>query len=201
MNPYDRFCKNPSKYTVYFGETMLASHSDGRIGLHLEPNYGDDPFAKYQAEPDDPVKGVRFLTLMVEIGDGQEVIDQVDKKAMAEEIQASVRASFGKRTTGGQIIQRAGIYCKDSHFQGYIRHLLTVMKPQEKRDMIDASRIPASVVRAGLEGFKDKEYAVLWAKHFIYYYCGIRSRTDLRTNKLAQESFLKLYQEYTTWRE
>lgn len=201
MNPYDRFCKNPSKYTVYFGETMLSSNDDGRIGLWLEPNYGDDPFAKYTAEPDEPKNGARFLTLIVELGDGQEVIDQVDKKALQAEIQASVTDSFRKRTTGGQLVQRAGIYCKEEPFQRYIKYRLGRMTPQEKRDMIEHSLIPASVVREGLEGFKDPEYAQLWVKHFIYHYCSIKSRKELRTNKMAQECFLRLYQEFTTWRE
>lgn len=181
---------------VYEGAVMLAGRmelpqGDGVL-FWLDGDYDENPFKRYRFDKAEPSSGAQFMAVFVEIDDMGDPVDQIQRQRFE-----SIDKGELPVTPTQKDIQICAIVCKDPRFHQFIEAKIHHLGEKEKRDM--AYSLPHRFFKKGYEALKGP-YADEFAKHFVYWWCGITSRAQLGFKPKATRKWRVLEKMFYVWR-
>lgn len=192
---FDRIARNPEKYTVYSGEAMLRAFDNDSVQLWLADAGEQSPFQGHHKSPDEPIKGTRYLMVLIEIGEDQEPVDIHIRDKFIDVLKDTVKPL----TTPGKIVRQAGMLCRDSDFHRFVHSQLRGFTPEERTDFY-YSGVPRWLTELGLGSIlQNPEHAAEWCKYYLYHRCGVHSRKQLGFKQEYKDKFNQVLRDFNTW--
>lgn len=191
---FDRIARNPEKYTVYSGEAMLRDWDHDSVNLWLADAGEQSPFQTHQKSPDEPIKGTRYLMVLIEIDDAQEPVDIHIRDKFIDVMKETIKPL----TTPERIVRQAGMLCRDSDFHKFVHSQLKGFTDAQKAAFF-LSGIPRWLTELGLGSFQDPGQAAEWCRYYLYYRCGVSSRKQLGFKAEYRDKFMAVQRDFNTW--
>lgn len=191
---FDRIHRNPEKYTVYSGEAMLRDWDADSVQLWLADHGEQSPFQTHHKSPDDPIKGTRYIMVLIEIGDDQQPIDI----HIRDQFIGVMKETIKPLTTPEKIVRQAGMLCRDSDFHKFVHSQLKTFTDAQKAAFY-ISGIPRWLTELGLGSFQDAGQAAEWCRFYLYYRCGVHSRKQLGFKQEYKDKFNQVLRDFNTW--
>lgn len=175
---------------IYFDEVMLRKiHLDSSVTFWLSDN--DDAFESGKESIKQPNNGTRYLLIAFEITD-DEKIKQL-KLSKPKDLNLDI-----------DCVQMSGILCNDRRFHRFIyaelRYLYKTPSLAIDLHSFHLSGISNTLLSKTIDSMVDEKTASEWCKYYIYYYCKISSRRELKFKKEAKENFIQLYTKFKNWK-
>lgn len=193
---FDAIVREPDNFTVYFGEILLKDWADNAAGESVEfwlNGEGAHPFKNFKSSKRS-IGGSRFLAFVVEIDDDETPINQRQKQAVKKAISEKVR--------NGKHSQGAALMCKTAEFHAYLIHRVGRLDPDQKR--IFAATLPhglySEMVQSKMRVLLDEpEKGELFAKLFLYWWCGMKSRRELDYSPKKFNFYREINEDFFKW--
>lgn len=196
MNPFDILAYSPENFILYCGEAMVRGVNNSKEGDFLSLWLGDDDrknFDGLETSPDNPDKGTRLILVAIELGDNDEPINQSQKKKLKKVMARAVRQLPTDKYT-----QVAAIMCKEEYFHQFLEYTMRKMSREDKHSMLGS--MPYKLAARGYKVFKRPDNAEEFARKFIHWHCGVKSRAHIFLHEETKQKFDNLRTDYLDWK-
>lgn len=193
---FDAIAKDPDAFLVFYGEMLLRDWGDNSAGESVEfwlSGDGAHPFKNFKSSKRS-VGGSRFIAFVVEVDDDESFVNQAQKNKLKKAIGETVR--------NGKHSQHAALVCKQTDFHQYIVNRVKRLDPEQKR--LFATTLPhglyTEMTKSKMQILLDDEVkGELFAKLFLYWWAGIKSRRELDYSPKKFEAFREIENDYFNW--
>ena len=193
---FDAITRDPDAFSVYYGEILLKDWADNAAGESVEfwLNGTDaHPFKNFTSSKR-TAGGSRFLAFIVEIDDDETPINQKQKHALKQAISEKIR--------NGKHSQGAALMCRTIDFHVYLIQRIARLDPDQKR--IFAANLPhglySEMVSTKMKVITDDpDKGEMFAKLFLYWWCGMKSRRELDYSPKKFNFYNQIIQDFYKW--
>lgn len=193
---FDAIARDPEAFLVYYGEMLLKDWGDNSAGESVEfwlNGDGAHPFKNFKSSKRS-VGGSRFVAFVVEIDDDESFVNQAQKNKLKKAIGETVR--------NGKHSQQCALVCKQNDFHNYLVGRVKRLEPEQKR--LFATTLPHGLYTEMTKTkmlvlLEEPEKGELFAKMFLYWWCGMKSRRELDYSPKKFNAYRQIQDDYFNW--